>query len=182
MTRARPRPPLTPAQSVLAARHAALAARVARRLRPWDEDEAESEAMLVLTEAARDWPADGDPAAFAGWLKARLRLRLRPATDRGSVAAQAAGDLAERVADGAVDVPHADAIPALPGRLEALPSAWRRVIRLRYGLSRENGRGHPHSVAAVAKVLGRSSRWVARVEREALARLADDLDREGKGS
>jgi DNA-directed RNA polymerase specialized sigma24 family protein len=162
--RPRPRPPLTSAQADLAARHAGRAVALARRLRPWDADEAESEALLILAEAARDWPGEAS-GGFPGFLKSRLRLRLRPDTDRGSVPARPGGDLADRPADAGAETEPTVAV--LAERLAALPRIWRAVLRLRYGLD-----GEPAlSVAETARRLRLPADRVRRAERDALARL-----------
>jgi DNA-directed RNA polymerase specialized sigma24 family protein len=162
--RPRPRPPLTSAQADLAARHAGRAVALARRLRPWDADEAESEALLILAEAARDWPGEAS-GGFPGFLKSRLRLRLRPDTDRGSVAARPGGDLADRPADAGAETEPTVAV--LADRLAALPRTWQVVLRLRYGLD-----GEPAlTVAEAARRLRLPADRVRRAERAALARL-----------
>jgi RNA polymerase primary sigma factor len=116
--------------------------------------------------------AEVDPARLAAARDAARAVTSleRPVGEEGETAL---GDLVpseERGTDEAVEITLQE--EAVRRAVSRLPDTERAVVRLRHGI----GTDLEHSQAAVSRILGLSDHELRRVEREALARLAEERE------
>jgi RNA polymerase sigma factor (sigma-70 family) len=163
--------PLTPERSALAADHVATALRYARRYcreRPWLADEAESEALVVLAEAARN---HRPPGQFTAYLRVCVRGAMATLAGkfRCSVLGDSAGGVRDRESSPASKAEEADLGRVATEKLAHLSRDRASVLRLRFGLGTACGDGL--GPAEIARRVGRQPHWVAKTEREAIRAL-----------